>query len=201
MAVVLHLLAYIGLFSALILVTMSLACGLYYLSELVEEHTVLAGRAIRWMTWTVAAIQLALLFDGLPLLRVFYSLACLITLSTNMLNFPNIRLSSPTFILGCLMTVVNHFLWFQYFSAHPATLLQVAAFFGICVWLVPFAYFLSLSTGDNSLPTFGQESSSGSGNRGRVSLVKNLIDTMTGRSSTPAMTSGLPSGVNFRKDF
>ncbi|RKP26198.1 transmembrane adaptor Erv26, partial [Syncephalis pseudoplumigaleata] len=152
--VILPLLAYVGLFSAAILITMSLACGLYYVSELIEENTVWAGRVIRWLTWTVTVVQLALLLvDGLPFMRVMYSLACLLMLSTNMLAFPHIHITSPSFIAGCVMTVVNHFLWFQYFSQHPATLLQVATFFGVCVWLVPFAYFLSLSTSNASLPS------------------------------------------------
>ncbi|KAI8053095.1 transmembrane adaptor Erv26 [Syncephalis plumigaleata] len=152
---------------------MSLACGLYYLSELIEENTVWAGRVIRWITWAVVSIQLALLVDGLPFWRVAYSLSCLVVLSTNMLTFPNIRVTSPTFIVGSIMSVINHFLWFQYFSRHPATLLQVATFFGICVWLIPFIYFLSLSTNNTSLPSFGQQDASDENRRrGRVSLIK-----------------------------
>ena len=30
---------------------------------------------------------------------------------------------------------------------------EIASYFGICVWLVPFALFVSLSAGDNVLPT------------------------------------------------
>lgn len=33
------------------------------------------------------------------------------------------------------------------------TFTEIASFFGICVWLVPFALFVSLSAGDNVLPT------------------------------------------------
>jgi hypothetical protein len=34
---------------------------------------------------------------------------------------------------------------------------QVAAFFGICVWLVPFGLFVSLSAGELVLPTIGSD--------------------------------------------
>lgn len=34
---------------------------------------------------------------------------------------------------------------------------EVASYFGLCVWLVPFALFVSLSAGDNVLPTMGTE--------------------------------------------
>ena len=34
---------------------------------------------------------------------------------------------------------------------------QIAAFFGICVWLVPFGLFVSLSAGELVLPTVGSD--------------------------------------------
>lgn len=34
---------------------------------------------------------------------------------------------------------------------------QVAAFFGICIWLVPFGLFVSLSAGELVLPTIGSD--------------------------------------------
>jgi ABC-type uncharacterized transport system permease subunit len=51
MGVVLFLLGYVGLVLAVVVFTLSLACGLYYLSELVEEHTTTAGRVIRLLSW------------------------------------------------------------------------------------------------------------------------------------------------------
>ncbi|RKP06339.1 transmembrane adaptor Erv26-domain-containing protein [Thamnocephalis sphaerospora] len=176
------------------------ACGLYYLSEAVEEHTVVAGRVIRLLSWMVAILHILLLvFDGFPLLRTLYSLATLGVVSTNMFQFPNILLSSPNFLLGS-MTIGNHFAWFSYFGTHPATMLQVATFFSICVWLVPFAYFTSLSAGDNTLPTFDADAQTGQ-TRGRVGLFKSLFNAMAGRSATSVPASGLPNGLNFRKDF
>lgn len=34
--------------------------------------------------------------------------------------------------------------------------MDIAAFFGVCVWLIPFAYFISLSANDNALPLSGK---------------------------------------------
>lgn len=34
--------------------------------------------------------------------------------------------------------------------------MDIAAFFGVCVWLIPFAYFISLSANDNALPLSGE---------------------------------------------
>lgn len=73
-------------------------------------------------------------------------------------------------MLSCVLVVSNHFLWFGYFSEHvPAPpgygggslgyhpeFSEIASFFGVCVWLVPFALFVSLSASDNVLPTVGE---------------------------------------------
>lgn len=74
-----------------------------------------------------------------------------------------------TFIFAVLV-LVNHYLWFRHFSAIPRvpprsrydpsnfpTFTEIASFFGLCVWLVPFALFVSLSASDNVLPTMGSE--------------------------------------------
>ena len=46
---------------------------------------------------------------------------------------------------------------------------EIASFFGVCVWLVPFALFVSLSASDNVLPTVGE------GKGRREGMVKMLV--------------------------
>ena len=41
------------------------------------------------------------------------------------------------------------------------TFTEIASYFGICVWLVPFALFVSLSAGENVLPSMGSEYATG----------------------------------------
>lgn len=38
---------------------------------------------------------------------------------------------------------------------------EIASYFGICVWLVPFALFVSLSASENVLPSMGSEYATG----------------------------------------
>ena len=71
---------------------------------------------------------------------------------------------------------------------------EIASYFGICVWLVPFALFVSLSASDNVLPTMGSEptsSSSAIGSGGAVNgggsakrrgqgMAKALVDNIRG---------------------
>jgi hypothetical protein len=51
--------------------------------------------------------------------------------------------------------VVNHLLWFRYFTANYFMFSTVVAFFLICVWAVPFCFFISLSANENTLPGNG----------------------------------------------
>ena len=78
-----------------------------------------------------------------------------------------------------VLVLVNHWLWFRHFQ-HPRadprhqyypppdgaalpTFGEVAGFFGLAVWLVPFALFVALSAGENVLPSMGSEYATGEG--------------------------------------
>jgi len=65
--------------------------------------------------------------------------------------------------------------------------MQVASFFGICVWIIPFSLFVSLTAGDNVLPTMGNEDFTGtgsgatrSGGTKRQGMVKAIVDSVQG---------------------
>ncbi|KAI9027560.1 transmembrane adaptor Erv26-domain-containing protein [Phycomyces nitens] len=104
------------------------------------------------MTVTVAAIHVLLLFDRLPFFQIAFSLLCHGVYSMNLQTFPFINLTSLPFLSSCVLVFVDHFVWFRYFTSHYRPFMDIAAFFGICVWLIPFTYFISLSANDNSLP-------------------------------------------------
>ena len=44
----------------------------------------------------------------------------------------------------------------KYAGLQELSFMDVATFFGVCVWLVPFYLFLSLSANDNVLPSLGE---------------------------------------------
>jgi len=68
-------------------------------------------------------------------------------------GFPMIDLSSPNFILSLIMLTINHVLAFGHFGEEYHPFHDVLAYFTLCVWLVPFTFFVSLSAGENVLPT------------------------------------------------
>ncbi|KAI3316772.1 transmembrane adaptor Erv26 [Xylariaceae sp. AK1471] len=192
---ILPLVGYLGSVLGFCFLTLAIASGLYYLSELVEEHTVLAKRLLARLIYFVIGLQLVLwLVDGLPLLLSLLGVVSHVVYLGNMRRFPFVRLTDPLFITSCVLVLVNHYFWFQHFSETQQrsysrlssmydqpdvpSFTEIASFFGICVWLIPFALFVSLSASDNVLPTIGSEQpshSDGSKNK-RQGMIKVIVD-------------------------
>ncbi|KIJ70157.1 hypothetical protein HYDPIDRAFT_143201, partial [Hydnomerulius pinastri MD-312] len=153
--------------------TLSLASGLLYVSELIEEYSRLAKLIGQRGTYAIIAFHVLLyVSDSLPLPQILFSIFCHVVYLQNFSStWPLISLSSMSFIASCILAITNHFLWFMYFSRVTRDARQsynrlrgttpnaapgftdIATFFGTCVWLVPLFLFLSLSANDNALPT------------------------------------------------
>lgn len=84
----------------------------------------------------------------------------------------------PACLIYVALVILNHYAWFRHFSAPPPresysyrdpyapampSFTEIASYFGMCVWLVPFALFVSLSAGENVLPSMGSEYATGEG--------------------------------------
>jgi len=167
----LHSLSYLGAAAAFIFVTLSLASGLLWISELIEEHSRIAKVIGQRGIYVIIILHVLLYFyDALPLAHVLFSIFChAIYLRNFTASWPLISLSSMSFLASCILVITDHFIWFFYF-AHvtqearhrsrtyriPAQTVpgfaEIATFFGVCVWLAPLFLFLSLSANDNALP-------------------------------------------------
>ncbi|KAF9934554.1 erv26 super protein [Modicella reniformis] len=190
----LALISYAGAGIAFLFATLSLACGLYYLAELVEEYTVMTKKIIKGLTLTVTVLHLSLwLLDGLPFTKILFSLGCHAVYSLNLANFPYINLLSVPFILSCVLVLVDHFMWFQYFARHYYSFMSIASFFGICVWMVPFVYFISLSANDNALPSFDKSQES---KQKKSGIFKSIFGALLNRNSSSTLV-GTPQYEGF----
>lgn len=166
----LQLVSYVGAVLGFLFLTLSIASGLYYISEIVEEHTESTRRFLTRAIYTIiATFVLLLLFDSFPFKLSIFSIISNVIYLQNLKTFPFISLTSPVFILSSCCVVLNHYFWFKYFNDNEvppqfkfnpnyipkrrASFSEVASFFGICVWFIPFALFVSLSAGDYVLPT------------------------------------------------
>ncbi|KAI9447526.1 transmembrane adaptor Erv26-domain-containing protein [Lactarius indigo] len=175
----LHLLrgfSYVAAVAAFMFITLSLASGLLWLSELIEEHSKLAKVLGKRGIYVIISIHVLLAFtDALPLHKIAFSIFCHIVYLQNFSHtWPVISLTSPSFVASCVLVVADHFMWFFHFArrthearqavhkayrggpvVRPPTFGDMATFFGLCVWLTPLFLFLSLSANDNTLPTSG----------------------------------------------
>lgn len=122
--------------------------------QLVEEYTVTSARIIKYTIWaTTLALVGLLLFEDMPWTLLGSCIASNVAYYFVLQTFPFIQLTSPIFIVSLVLLVVNHYLAFSYFATIWYPFSEVLAFFTICVWLIPFALFISLSANENTLPT------------------------------------------------
>jgi Transmembrane adaptor Erv26 len=111
------------------------------------------------------------------------------------------------------LVLLNHYLWFHHFQRPPhpphytqntasssydpyaagqlASFNEIASFFGLCVWLVPFTLFVALSAGDNILPSMGSEYATGEGS----SFVSPGLEPGKGKASGGRGVGGMAKQV------
>ncbi|XP_032526190.2 protein TEX261 [Danaus plexippus] len=153
----LYLLSIVSFVIQAVFITLAIAAGLFYLAELVEEYTVTAKYIISWTIIATAAIHIGLIiFEDIPL--YFNALGLFQQLLHGLLlrDFPVVRVTSLPFITGVASLILHHYLAFKYFGEVYYGFSEVLAYFTLCLWVVPFALFVSLSANDNVLPTTGE---------------------------------------------
>ncbi|KAL2021362.1 hypothetical protein VTK56DRAFT_7227 [Thermocarpiscus australiensis] len=201
---ILPLVGYLGSIVGFCFMTLAIASGLYYLSELVEEHTVIAKRLLTRLIYSIIVLQLLLcLVDRFPFWPTALGVFSHFIYLGNMRRFPFVQLTDPLFLASCVLVLLNHYIWFKHFShrqerayenmtsyydtpSDVPSFSEIASYFGLCVWLVPFALFVSLSASDNVLPTMGSEPSTsasamGAGENARrrgQGMAKALVDNV-----------------------
>ncbi|KAF7301875.1 DUF396-domain-containing protein [Mycena indigotica] len=188
--------------AALAFIVLSLASGLLYCSELIEEHSKTAKTVGQRAIYVIIVLHGALyLSDSLPPAQTAFSVFChLVYLQNFSDTWPVIELTSWSFMASCVFVIMDHFLWFNHFARisqearhsrsfrgapPPKGILgfsEISTFFGLCVWAAPLFLFLSLSANDNTLPMSGAAAgseSSAASNKSyaptRVSLFRSLL--------------------------
>ncbi|XP_055917776.1 protein TEX261 [Eupeodes corollae] len=150
----LFFLSYVSFVLQICFVTVAIAAGLYYLAELVEEYSVVAKKIISGMIAATSLLYISFIFfENLPWTMLLCGLGAQLFHFCIMKNFPCINFLSMSFCGAIIFLIINHFLAFQYFTTNFYPFSEVLAYFILCLWLVPFALFVSLSANDNVLPT------------------------------------------------
>ncbi|KAK9497623.1 hypothetical protein O3M35_004315 [Rhynocoris fuscipes] len=153
-----YLMSCFALIVQIIFLTIAIGAGLYYLAEMVEENTVMSKKIIFWMTNIVLLLFVGLLlFEDIPLPLLVSGILSQIFHHLIICNFPYFEVTSFSFIGAVCLFFVNHYLAFSYFSFTPYSFSEVMAFFTLCLWLIPFSLFVSLSANDNVLPSYASQ--------------------------------------------
>lgn len=101
---ILPLVGYLGLLLGFCFLTLAIASGLYYLSELVEEHTVFTKKLLSRLIYIVIGIQVLLaLFDKFPWSLSALGITSHIVYAQNLRRFPVVKLTDPVFLISCGM--------------------------------------------------------------------------------------------------
>lgn len=80
----------------------SLASGLYYLSELVEEHSVFTKKLLTRIIYGIIVVQILLaLVDRFPPFLSLLSIGSHAVYAGNLRYFPTVRLTDPILMLSC----------------------------------------------------------------------------------------------------
>ncbi|XP_015789054.1 protein TEX261 [Tetranychus urticae] len=185
------ILSWLAIFVQVSFIIMSLAAGLYYLTELVEEYTVIAAKVIRYVIFVTLFIYLCLLiFENLPMSLLLTGIISQLVHLVILKNFPFFTFTSIPFISGIILLFVNHYLAFTFFANGLYPLTQVLGFFTLCLWIVPFSFFISLSANDNVLPTLAETRP----------LVSDDSDVVSHYFSRKTKKYGLYSFLNYCKE-
>lgn len=157
----LYLLSWLATFIQILFLTIALASALYYLAELVEEYTVITGKIVKITIGIISVVYVGLLlFESFPWHVVLMGLVTNIVYYLLLNDFPYISFTSPVFLLSVALVFVNHYLAFQYFSQVYYSFSEILGYFTVCLWILPFAFFISLSANENVLPTASMQQGS-----------------------------------------
>ncbi|KAF9478162.1 DUF396-domain-containing protein [Pholiota conissans] len=209
----LYYVSYGAIVAAFCFVTLSLASGLLYVSEMIEEHSRLAKLVGQRSIYVIMALHVVFYFtDSLPLMQTLFSLTCHVVYLQNFSStWPLISLTSLSFLASCALVIADHFIWFFYFAritgesrrirtyrGAPAPQVlgftEIASFFAICVWFTPLFLFLSLSANDNALPVAATEPMSPTVTMtqtgpSRVSLIRSTLGFLSFDNALPRFRS------------
>ena len=151
-----YVLSWISFVFIAMCLTISVAAGMYYVAELIEEYLTAAKRMIRYILITVTSCNIFLtVFE-----TQFTWTVCSIGILSNIMyffilsGFPVIDFLSPTFLFSVILLIMHHYFAFTFFSNHYFPFAEILAYFTIFVWLLPLCFVLSLTANDYVLPQY-----------------------------------------------
>lgn len=179
-----YFIATISSWVGIIVLALSVASALFYLTELAEEYSVVTKRILRALVFSVAALHgLVLVVDEMSWWRSVLSMAALLGPYRLLLRrFPWVSLSSTVVLAAVAMFVVDNASWYSYFLTTDVELpfWSVVPFFLTMVWLVPIGFFVSLAIEDERMPGGGGGLAGGGDDGRRSSVWRSIMALVSG---------------------
>ncbi len=167
---------------------------LYLACELAEEYSSTVRRYLHRSTIGIGLTFIILAIDGLPFKKCAFGVFAYISYLPLLANFPFVTPLSVQTILAIVVTIANHFFWFNYFLSYEyrdevrsngfgddsllyggSPAMRVMGFLFIFVWMVPLGFFISLTSIEESLPF---ANSGPGGQRKAKGIFKSFVDSL-----------------------
>jgi len=152
MEYIFYSIAYISGYIITLLLSLSVLCGLYYVSDLAEEHPSVALKILRYTLFFIVGLHFLVLVDGLPVFEVSIGIFSHLFYNSLFRHFPFIKVLSAKVLISSFLFLLSNIVWIHFFLRSNFDILAVLGFLFAFVWLVPLGFFVSLSVGDNGFP-------------------------------------------------
>lgn len=201
-------LVYSSAYLSLLFAAVCLACGLYYLVELAEEYTVLTKKIIRVTILVHIVIHILLfVYERFPFFQCIVGLAAHLMYLQLLRPFPFINPMSSPFLISVLLFIVDNVVWFRYlwgdievfYRYRVAPVPATAGFYFLVIWLVPCAFFCSLTVNDSVLPASNNSAFSGNPSQAAKQQRRNVV--MLGLEKVAASVRKLLGNKPRRRDI
>ena len=149
------ILVYFGFYLFIVFLSLSIACGLYYLAELIEEYTVTTKRVLGYVIKAELVLHLLLFVDRLPFYCIALGFIAHVMYIRCLRSFPFIQLTSDEGIAAIAAFLANTAAWTYHFWKGFFTIEYILAFMLVTTLSTPFIFFLSMSGEQAVLPGAG----------------------------------------------
>jgi len=130
------------------------ACALFYLAELAEDYPTRTKQCVKWGIIVIILLHvLCWVFESFPTHCILVGLATHVSSFQLLRTFPDCAVLSFPALGTLVLVLLDNLAWWWYFSSsYMFQFWEVMAFFFLFVWLMPVAFFVSLSLGEGVLP-------------------------------------------------
>lgn len=128
--------------------------GIIKAIEYIEDKAYAAKKHIEKIIQVSALLHIILLFRGVSILQILFSLTIQYSFFCLLEAYPTIKMENPFFVYGSVASLINHFLVIRFLFTSKIRILEIVFHF-LLIWITPFCFFVSLSANDEVLIVSG----------------------------------------------